>query len=152
MRGFRQNPEAWSVALLAYAAGVIDSDGTIGIRRDTYAMRTRRSDYGPVFKERVSLKQIEPQAVDLFHAQFGGSRFIWTPRRRRAEPMYSWQIVSRMASVLLEAVLPYLRIKRRQRRSAWSYASSMKRVGRSDSHTAAAIVAVVAGPTSIRRR
>lgn len=29
------------------------------------------STRGPVFKERVTLRQIEPQAVELFHATFG---------------------------------------------------------------------------------
>jgi hypothetical protein len=57
----------WTVELLAYAAGVVDSDGSIGVRLDTYAMRVRRIDAGPVYKERVTVRQIEPQAVDLFH-------------------------------------------------------------------------------------
>jgi hypothetical protein len=104
----------WPVALRAYAAGVIDSDGSIGIRLDTYAMRVRKVKAGPVYKERVTLKQIEPQAVDLLHEAFGGSRFISAPQNPRAQPLHSLQIVDRMASTFLEAILPYLLIKRRQ--------------------------------------
>jgi hypothetical protein len=103
----------WSVELLAYAAGVIDSDGSISIRLDTYAMR-RGVDAGPVYKERVSLSQIEPQAVDLFHDAFGGSRFVSPPQRVNSQPLHRWQVVDRMAATLLAAVVPYLRIKRRQ--------------------------------------
>ena len=104
----------WPVELLAYAAGVIDSDGSIGIRLDTHAMRVRKVKTGPIFKERVTLKQIEPQAVDLLHEAFGGSRFISAPPNERAQPLHSLQIVDRMASTFLAAIAPYLLIKRRQ--------------------------------------
>lgn len=104
----------WPAVLLAYAAGVIDSDGSIGIRLDTYAMRVRRVKAGPVYKERVTLRQIEPQAVDLLHEAFGGSRFVSAPRNDRAQPLHSWQVVDRMAATFLAAIAPYLRIKRRQ--------------------------------------
>lgn len=104
----------WPVELLAYAAGVIDSDGSIGIRLDTHAMRVRKLKAGPVYKERVTLKQIEPQAVDLLHDAFGGSRFISAPKNDRAQPLHSLQIVDRMAATFLAAILPYLLIKKRQ--------------------------------------
>jgi hypothetical protein len=106
--------QRWPIELLAYAAGVIDSDGSIGIRLDTYAMRVRKLDAGPVYKERVTLRQIEPQAVELFHASFGGSHFMTAPRNERAQPLHSWQIVDRMAATFLAAIGPYLRIKHRQ--------------------------------------
>lgn len=104
----------WTVELLAYAAGVVDSDGSIGIRLDTYAMRVRKLDAGPVYKERVTVRQIEPEAVELFHHAFGGSRFMTAPRKKDAQPLHSWQIVDRMAATFLGAIAPYLRIKRRQ--------------------------------------
>jgi hypothetical protein len=104
----------WSRELLAYAAGVIDSDGSISIRLDTYAMRVLGADTGPVYKERVSLSQIEPQAVDLFHQEFGGSRFTSPPQRANSQPLHRWQVVDRMAATLLLELIPYLRIKRRQ--------------------------------------
>ena len=110
----RPSEGRWPVALRLYAAGVVDSDGSIGIRLDTCAMRVRKVKAGPVYKERVTLKQIEPQAVDLLHEAFGGSRFISAPQNPRAQPLHSLQIVDRMASTFLEAILPYLLIKRRQ--------------------------------------
>ncbi len=106
--------DRWPVELLAYAAGVIDSDGSISIHLDTYAMRVRKLDTGPVYKERVSLSQIEPQAVDLLHESFGGSRFVTAPQRVNSQPLHRWQLVDRMAATFLGAIAPYLRIKRRQ--------------------------------------
>lgn len=109
-----EGSEAWSVDVLAYAAGVIDSDGSISIGLDRSAMRARRRGGGSIYRERVTLRQVDPQAVDLFHAVFGGSRFVYTPRRKRAHPLHSWQIGDRRASILLAALAPYLRLKRRQ--------------------------------------
>lgn len=62
----------------------------------------------------MTLKQIEPQAVDLLHEAFGGSRFVSAPRNEHAQPLHSWQVVDRMAATFLAAIAPYLRIKRRQ--------------------------------------
>jgi len=102
--------------LLAYAAGVIDSDGSIGIRRKTYAMRVLCTTDQPTFSERVTIRQIEPEAVDLLHAQFGGCRSVIVAKGKRTkrQPLQSLQLVDRHAAFLLAAVLPHLRIKRRQ--------------------------------------
>ena len=105
--------ESWTPERLAYAAGVIDSDGSIGIRLDTYAMRVRLIATGPIYKERVTLRQIEPQAVQLLHSVFGGSQFIAAPNRAGAQPLHCWQVVDRMAATFLGAIAPYLLIKRR---------------------------------------
>ncbi len=102
------------IALFAYVAGVIDSDGSIGILRETYAIRRGRATQ-PTFSERVTIRQIEPEAVDLIHAHFGGCRSVIKGRRERnQQPLQSLQLGDRRAGRLLAAVLPYLRIKRRQ--------------------------------------
>jgi hypothetical protein len=102
------------VALLAYAAGVIDSDGSIGILRETYAMRVLGTASQPTFSERVTIRQIEPDAVDLLHINFGGCRSVIAGTRPKQQPLQSLQLVDRQAALLLAAVLPYLRIKKRQ--------------------------------------
>jgi hypothetical protein len=105
------------IALLAYAAGVIDSDGSIGILRETYAMRVLGTTTQPTFSERVTIRQLEPEAVDLLHRHFGGCRSVVTYRKKnstKAQPLQSLQLVDRQASRLLCAVLPYLRIKKAQ--------------------------------------
>ncbi len=101
------------VALLAYAAGVIDSDGSIGILRETHAMRHQRAGQ-PTFSERVTIRQIEPEAVDLLHEFFGGCRSVIAGKRDNQQPLQSLQFVDRQAARLLGEILPYLRIKRRQ--------------------------------------
>lgn len=98
--------------LLAYAAGVIDSDGTIGIKRSTYGLRVRGDAKQPIYSERVAVKQVTAGAVDLLHELFGGTRR--TEKRGCGVPMQVWQCTDRQAADCLVRVLPYLRIKRAQ--------------------------------------
>ena len=99
---------------LAYCAGIIDADGTIGIKRSTYAMRVRGDAGAPVFSERICVKQVTSEAVDLLKSLFGGRRGIDNPSAKRGKPLHVWQVTDRQAVVCLRAILPYLRIKRAQ--------------------------------------
>ncbi len=100
--------------LLAYCAGVIDSDGTIGIKRQSYAMRVVKDSSQPTYSERVCVKQVEPEAVDLLHSLFGGYRFTAKASVRGGRPLFAWQVTDRKAAACLAELLSYLRIKRAQ--------------------------------------
>lgn len=103
---------------LAYAAGVIDSDGCIGIKRSTYSMRVRGDATQPIYFERITVKQVETQAVALLHLMFGGHRGITDPSAKRGRPLHHWHIHSASAGKALVELLPYLRIKRKQAENA----------------------------------
>lgn len=104
--------------LLAYAAGVIDSDGYIGIKRNDYGMRVRGDATQPVYSARVVVKQVTPQAVTLLHELFGGSLLPAKASLRKGRPLFSWDIHSAAAGRACRAILPYLRIKREQASNA----------------------------------
>jgi hypothetical protein len=99
---------------LAYAAGVVDSDGYIGVHRSTYAMRVRGDAGQAVYVPRVAVKQVTPQALDLLHEVFGGHRYSGKPTAARGRPLLGWAVHSAMAARTCEALLPFLRIKREQ--------------------------------------
>lgn len=101
--------------VLAYVAGVIDSDGSIGIQQETWPMRVHRASQ-PTYSERVTIRQVEPEAVDLIHQHFGGSRYVirYGGKRSGRQPLQSLVLADRKASALLSLVIPYLRIKRCQ--------------------------------------
>lgn len=99
---------------LAYCAGVIDSDGTIGVKRSTYAMRVVGDAKQTMYSERVCVRQVEPQAVTLLHALFGGRFAKAKPSTKKGRALYEWQVTDLNAAKCLLAVLPYLRIKREQ--------------------------------------
>ena len=96
----------------AYLAGVVDSDGTIGIKRSTYAMRRRGDATQPVYSERICVKQVEPHAVDLLHECFGGYRFTGNGSTPQAKRIQGWQVTDLKACACIRTILPHLRIKR----------------------------------------
>ncbi len=100
--------------VLAYCAGVIDSDGCIGVRRSTYAKRVRGDARNPIYSARVCAKQVEPEAVTLLKETFGGSLMVERATLKNGRPFFYWEIHSRQASAMLQSLLPFLRIKRKQ--------------------------------------
>jgi hypothetical protein len=107
-------PEA---SVLAYCAGVIDSDGTIGIKRSTYAMRVRGDAGAPVFMARCCVRQVEPQAVELLRDTFGGAIRI-NKGQGACRDLYQWEARDLIVERALLLLLPYLRIKRVQAENA----------------------------------
>jgi hypothetical protein len=98
--------------LLAYLAGLLDADGFFTIRRDTRGMRVRGDCRCPTFAERIGIKQVTTAGIELLHTLFPGCRHI--EMTAKGKPMYAWEVVDAKAAHVAEALLPYLRIKRRQ--------------------------------------
>lgn len=98
----------------AYCAGVIDSDGTIGIKRSTYAMRVTGDAGQATYSERIAVRQVTREAVDLLRDLFGGAFYVTKPSSKNGKPLWSWAATDQRAVACLHAVLPYLRIKKAQ--------------------------------------
>lgn len=101
--------------ILAYCAGVVDSDGTIGIQK-----KQNRPLQQCLFVPHVRVKQVEPQAVAVFRDAFGGSVFVEKPYSGGRRAMFVWFVAHGLAENTLRAILPYLRIKREQAENALS--------------------------------
>lgn len=102
------HPESVSKTDLAYCAGIIDGEGTVGI----YRRPNRRT-----FRIAVRVAMCEPQAVDLLHHIFGGFKSLKAvPRRGRPwhRPIHEWACAAKIASACLRTLLPFLRVKRAQ--------------------------------------
>jgi hypothetical protein len=129
--------------VLAYCAGVIDSDGTIGVKRNTYAMRVTGDADQPTYSERVCVRQVEPHAVDLLKAVFGGRRGISKPSTPNGRLMQEWCVTDAQAAKCLTTLLPHLRIKKAQAENALALrevkeASKIARVARGRGHAGGA--------------
>jgi hypothetical protein len=103
-----------SPELLAYLAGALDSDGTVGIRRSTYAMRVVGDARNPTYSERICLKQVTPQIPALLRRSFGGSLMLQAPSVTKGRPLYYWEATNRIASGALLLMRPYLLVKTAQ--------------------------------------
>ena len=99
---------------LAYLAGIMDADGWFTIRRSTYQMRVRKDAGAPVFSEKLGIKQVQPEAIDMLYSAFGGYRRMEKSSAKNGRPLHSWTVTDKQAAAVALALLPYLRIKRAQ--------------------------------------
>lgn len=99
---------------LAYLAGAIDSDGYISIKRSTYHLRVRGDAVNALYHEIVGLKQVTPHIPDLLKTTFGGSLGIDKPSTVNGKALYRWHVTDKSATDAIVALLPYLRVKKRQ--------------------------------------
>jgi hypothetical protein len=101
-------------AILSYLAGVMDSDGTIGIKKLTYSMRVVKDSTQATYSERIHIRQVERAAIDLLSETFGGNVGIEDPHAKRGRALFRWGLTDKKAVAALKAMLPYLRIKHAQ--------------------------------------
>ena len=100
---------------LAYAAGVIDSDGCIYIDR----YRDKRKVHNNYqYALRIKVCQSDKETVVWLSNTFGGScreyPYDKYTSSNNKKPLFIWQINNLKAVELLEAIKPYLKIKIKQ--------------------------------------
>lgn len=103
--------------LLAYCAGVMDSDGHIGVHVNWYRVKHAGDAKQPTYQPRCSVKQLDPEAIEVFHELFAGHCYVDTSaqsKRGSGRPINVWQVHSASCRRVLEALRPYLRIKCKQ--------------------------------------
>jgi len=96
---------------LAYAAGLIDGEGTITIRPRKNPLGTTYHYIG------ISLSNTEPAMVEWLCC-FGGSVGLQRPEKANHKALYRWTIDGLAGEGFLRAVEPYLVTKRAQARLA----------------------------------
>jgi len=99
---------------LAWIAGIMDADGFFTIKRNTYSVRVRKDSANPTYQERVGIKQVHPNAVQFIHKHFGGYYRIDKPSTVNGKPLYAVGLSCKKAVAFIEAIYPFLRIKRPQ--------------------------------------
>lgn len=93
---------------LAYAAGIMDGEGSVGLYRKSSTQRFRYP--------KCSVDNTSIELVEFMHKYFGGSL---TSRKRKSyeKDLYRWQIQGQRCMDFLEDVLPYLKEKEKVRRA-----------------------------------
>lgn len=103
-----------SELIKAYLAGCLDCDGYFTIKRSTYAMRVRNDASCPVYSEKIGLKQVTPDVVELLYANFKGYKRIEKPSAKHGKPLFAWSVTDLQAVACIRSLLPYLQVKRLQ--------------------------------------
>lgn len=113
---------------LAYTAGIIDGEGTIIIRRTSMWSNERWKKRG--FGLAVQVGISDRELCDWLRELWGGS--VYTYKDKRSEywkAISRWFISANQALALLEAILPYLRLKRTQAEVGIAFQQAKKKRG-----------------------
>lgn len=94
----------------AYAAGIIDGEGSVCIRR--YVHKTP-GHHIPSFSLYVEIRMTNREAVEFIHAVFGGC-LKSKGTTKTGKVIYDWKIYGNQAADFLRQVIPYLKCKKRQ--------------------------------------
>jgi len=100
-----------AIDVLAYVAGVVDSDGHIGIDRSA-TMPQRRTSVR--YEAAVVVTNVDRPLMDWLQEEFGGSLRQRKQMLPHHKPTYSWKLSEQQAAGFCEQILPYLRVKKRQ--------------------------------------
>ena len=116
----------WTVAELAYFAGIIDGEGclslTVGKRRANGLSLTRATQ--------LYVGNTDPRVIQWIQSRFGGSVALRpSPHPERHKPLWRWLCSGANIEPVLRAVLPYLIIKREQATLILAYRKTMAMVG-----------------------
>ena len=108
-------PEIYA-GICAYAAGIIDGEGCIGIEKSTRGSdyRWRQNKRGYRMSVYVTVCNTNLELLEWLEQRFGG--YIKEERHRHLgwKRAWAWRLCSIQAGNLLKLVIPYLIVKRRQ--------------------------------------
>ena len=106
---------------LAYAAGLMDGEGYIGIKcseRD----KIQRSRSHRVY---VSLGNTDEKMVKFMLDKFGGTYYYAERKASNSKPMYTWKLSAISAVTFLGQVLPYLITKKERAEVAMEFQTTI---------------------------
>lgn len=108
---------------LAYAAGIVDGEGSIGIRY-LHKVGVKEKKYHGL---NVRVTSTAPELINWLKEHFGGSVTIRTRSNALNQAAYSnWYLLSRHADAFLKAIRPYMIVKGPQADLATELQSTMQ--------------------------
>lgn len=97
-----------SETTLAYLAGLIDGEAYIGIKKSQ-----RKDAAAPSYHARIQVRMVDEPAIAFLTHELGGRYYHERPAAGMRRALYCWQASDALAERILRALLPYLRVKRR---------------------------------------
>ena len=93
---------------LAYAAGIVDGEGYVGIKRASHKNR-----YTKGYHARIQVRMCERGPLDLLARLFGGSVRHERPQCLMHRELFAWEISNAKAESAIRRLMPFLLIKHR---------------------------------------
>lgn len=128
---FAKPMEGISVADLAYAAGIIDGEGCINISMCDYSRRGQhlRQNYCV----RVAVLTTDAVICPWLKETFGGAMREYTDKRYGTKAakgtLRRWSLSMSMTAGFLQAILPYLKLKRERAEVALQFCTLLRGPG-----------------------
>lgn len=95
-----------------YAAGLIDGEGCIAIRKVKPTKNNRQIN--ACYQLQVSMNMIDGGAIDFMVGTFGGHVYAHKASSPERLNHWRWEIISGKAMVFLKQILPFLKCKKTQ--------------------------------------
>lgn len=99
---------------VAWAAGFIDGEGRIGINKRHPNLKTR--NISPTYFVSLQARNVKLGPMLRLRELFGGWVTTKTQEKRKARPLFQWEVSCRKAIACLQELLPYLTCKSQQAR------------------------------------
>ena len=102
---------------LAYAAGIMDGEGTIGVTELSPGYESgnrKRRRKSPSFRDYIAVVMSDPLVPMWLSSTFGGAVYEYPPRKPNHKPTYHWRLSGQKAAEFCGLLLPYLRLKHEQ--------------------------------------
>ena len=110
---------------IAYAAGIIDGEGCLRIKKvNPYKCQKRKT---PGYHAVVHVRMVETAAVDFLASLFGGTSRGEKPHTKAGRPLHCWTVSDLAAEKALLILLPFLKVKRRQAETLLSLRSLQRK-------------------------
>lgn len=94
---------------LAYLAGIIDGEGTIGI------VKSNKKNWNPQYSAGIGIGMSDKETVETLLKMFTPDRKLLIECVPNRKTIYRWRVIGNKAvPPILKIFLPYLRIKREQ--------------------------------------
>lgn len=101
---------------IAYAAGIIDGEGYIGIK--VYKPNKNNGTINYTYLPRIVIKMNSGQIMDFFRSMFGGAVNLTPQKDSGYFPGFVWELTGSSATKVLKQLLPFLRTKKKQAEAA----------------------------------
>lgn len=102
----------------AYLAGIIDGEGSICPIRYSQKVNGKTYRYGDI---RIAVYNTNADLIKWVSRRFGEGNTQKSNRAEGHKPCYQWSVLGRKTHVIIEAIIPYLVIKREQAKLALDY-------------------------------
>jgi len=97
---------------LAYIAGVIDSEGYVGIKKTKPYKCQGRVTFS--YHARIQIRMVDEPAIRFIARKLGGWYYPEKPHANKGRPLFCWQASDRSALNIVRTVKPHLKVKAKQ--------------------------------------